>query len=185
MAGLPGAWEKQHGLFVLVLQAAHRLAVEHRHVMRHLAGRMRIHPHANTAHFLLDRHFVFDDQHQFAQALVFRSGQHVPVRKDKAVDGIVGNVVPVDQLVHYILVGTERQHVRDDQHRLAQFFRHQRPLRRLVDGLTGIRLELDGQLFADGIHDDSLVNGLWRQVFPGEQIRVMTCAAPLMRAGVI
>jgi len=105
VAGLAGTGEEQHGFLVLVLQALERSVVHARHVVRHLAGRVRVHAHADAMHQARDRGVVLLVQHQVAQLLVFLGREHVAVREGQAVDRIVRHPLPVDQLVHDVGVG--------------------------------------------------------------------------------
>jgi hypothetical protein len=107
VAGLARAREEQHRFLVLVLQAFQGRVVHARDVVGHLAGRVRIHAHADLVHQLGDGGGILLVQHQVAQLLVFAAGQHVAVREGQAVDRIVGDAVPVDQLLHHVFVGAE------------------------------------------------------------------------------
>ena len=110
MAGLTVAREEQHRLFVLVLQPLDRLLVEDRHVVLELPRRVRVQRHADAVCRLVDlgaRGLPRDQRRHLVEVLVL---QHVLLRERQREDRVVGNVVPVDQLVHDIIVRLERQH---------------------------------------------------------------------------
>jgi hypothetical protein len=81
-------------------------------------------------------------QHKIAQLLVFLWRQHIAMRERQAVDRIVRDVVPVDQLLHHIFIGAKRQHMGNHLHGFLQVGGHPLPLARQGDGLAGVRLEL-------------------------------------------
>ncbi|MNN63176.1 hypothetical protein D3C81_1785360 [compost metagenome] len=125
-----------------MLQAAHGRVVDPGHVMRHLAGRMGIHAQTQAMHIGIDGRLVALHQHQVAQVRVLLGRQHVAVGKDETVDGVVRDVVPVDQLIKHIFIGAKRQDVRHHLHGYTLLFRQPFPLPRLLNGLPRIRLEL-------------------------------------------
>ncbi len=84
--------------------------------------------------------------------------KHVAVRKGQAINGVVRNIIPVNQFIHHVLIGAERQNPRHDLHCFAQIFRQQLPLRCLMNGLACIGFEFCWYRFI--AHDVSFCDGL-------------------------
>ena len=110
MAGLPLARKDEHRLGIFVLHAVQGATVELWHVEGGLLGRMGIHPFPDTGDGLPPAFGgrVFSPQGAQRHSLPRR--QHAGLGEGQLKNRIVGNGVPVDQLVHHVVVGTKRKY---------------------------------------------------------------------------
>src|SRR5580700_9093292 len=77
-----------------------------------LAGRMRIQPEPDCVRGRLDLSLPRTLSEHVRYRLYIPHRKHVRLREDQPVDRIVGCRVPVDQPLHHVLVGPERQDCR-------------------------------------------------------------------------
>ena len=110
MAGLALLGKHQHGLVVLVLHARQRFLAEIRHVQGELPGGMRVQPHPDLVDGPSQLCLGRPVGEQAGDAVHVRRGQHGCLREDQAEYRVVGRRVPVDEAVHHVGVGTEREH---------------------------------------------------------------------------
>ena len=116
VAGLPGSGEEEHRLRILVLQPRKHIAMQPGRVQFDLSAGMRV-------EFATDRR---DDPRylspvgvsgeQLTHLLKLLSRQHFSLWEIQLEDRVVGDGVPVDQLLAHIAVRPEREHVPDDAH---------------------------------------------------------------------
>ena len=114
VAGLAVAWEEQHRLFVLVLYAVEALLVQHRHVVLELAGGVGVEGQTNPVRGLVDNLTGSAALDERGHLLEVPGREHAPLRESQREYRIVGDVIPVDQLVHDIIVGLKRKNAGDD-----------------------------------------------------------------------
>ena len=117
VAGLALTGEEQHRLAIFVLQAVqpHALVVAG-HVHFHLIGRMRIKVLSHLVDGGIEHGLIGPLANKLGDPLVMFGGQHAPLGERELIDGIVRNVVPVDQFVDDVLVDAERQYRRHHFH---------------------------------------------------------------------
>jgi hypothetical protein len=60
---------------------------------------------------------AFAFSHRRGESLELGRLQHVALRKREPEDRVVGDTRPIDQLLDDVVVGSEREYVRDDAHR--------------------------------------------------------------------
>ena len=113
VAGLSLRRKEEHGLAVLVLHALQSLAVEKRDVPVELPGGVRIQFAAKSIGDGPDLGGAAIAIHQTGDGPESVPWEHVSMGKRQTVDRIVGNVGPVDQFVHHVVVDLEGQHLRD------------------------------------------------------------------------
>src|SRR5690554_1441779 len=116
VAGLALRREEQHGFAVFVLHAVQHFAVQFRHVHFHLAGRVRVQFVPDDLGGRLDIFLVGAVAMQLRHLFVMFVLEHTLLREHELIDGVVGNLVPVDQFVDHIFVDPERQHAGDHFH---------------------------------------------------------------------
>ena len=104
------AGKKQHSLVVLVLHAIDLLAVHFRHVVFHLPGGVRVQRFSYFGDGGLDDGLVTAAHGIGHFVEVFRS-QHAFLREGELVDGVIGDIVPVDQLIDDVFIDPKRQHI--------------------------------------------------------------------------
>lgn len=110
VAGLPLSREVEHGLPVLVLEARHRFPVHCGDVELLLAGGVRVEASPDLRNrepeFLPRARIV----HEGRQPVLVLGPEHSALREDHLEDGVVRDVVPVDELGEDVLVHAERKH---------------------------------------------------------------------------
>ena len=111
VTGLTVGWEEERGLVVLVLNAGNGLAVDGRHVVGHLPGRVGIQFELD----LSDRGIEVSLDpgiHERFDAIKLRDREHVSMGECQSEDGVVRDRIPVNQLFHDVFVRPEWQHGR-------------------------------------------------------------------------
>ena len=112
VAGLALAGKEEHGLPILVLHSRERFLAQSGDVELHLSGGMGIESVLDLAGCrieLLGRGVAPDQFHHSGEILAI---QHASLWECQLVDGVVGNVLPADQLFDNIAVDAKRQHRR-------------------------------------------------------------------------
>jgi hypothetical protein len=109
VAHLPRAGEEQDRLGVLVLQAVQRAVAAVGDVQRQLAARVRVQAPADVTGLGRDPLGGRVVTQQLGHGDQVGRVQHLRGREGEPVDGVVLDVVPVDQLVGDVAVGPERQ----------------------------------------------------------------------------
>ena len=128
MAGLALTRKKEDGFAVLMLHTGQRLTVHVRNIHLLLTGGMRVQPNTNLVCGGFDRDAVRPVPEQVGHARkVFRQ-QHAGLRKSQLEHGVIGDIVPVDQILDDVWIDAKGQ---DIGHHL-----HIKPL------LVGYALEL-------------------------------------------
>ena len=116
MARLTLLRKHQDGLRVFVLHPGQWLVVKLGNVQRELPSGVWVQPHPD----LMDR------RQQLRSGRIARDqagdttdvclGQHSGLREDQAEDRVIGRRRPVDEVVHHVGIGAERQHGRHRAH---------------------------------------------------------------------
>jgi hypothetical protein len=116
VAGLSLAREEKHRLPVLVLHAAQLVPAPGGDVELHLARRVGVHAHLDLSRGGLDRLAGGVAVHELHHALEVLRIEHPGLREGELVDGVLGHVLPADQLLHHVAVHAEREDRRDRLH---------------------------------------------------------------------
>ena len=129
VAGLTLGREEQDRLPVLVLHAVQFLVVLPGHVVLELTRGLWVQIPSDPVHgprrFRVTRPFFRQCRHLVE---VVRR-QHIPLRECKLEHGIVGDILPSDQVLHHVGIGPERQNPRHDFHFEFQVVRESVDLR--------------------------------------------------------
>jgi hypothetical protein len=138
MTGLSLLGEEEHRLGIFVLHTGHRLLADARNVEFQLARRVRVEPHPDLVRRRLDFGVSCAGVQKARQPGDIRLGQHVRLREDQTIDGVLGNGRPVDELIHHVGVGAEGQHRRHRPDPEPLLIPHAASLQQVVEMLRGV-----------------------------------------------
>src|SRR5260221_2296411 len=142
MTGLSMGRNQQAGLLIFMLDTWHRFFVQDRDVVCHLSTRVWIELRTNSIandFSLLTRGSPTDFP---GHALVVLRSKHPLLHKGKLIDGIIGDVLPINQFLYDIGICPKRENVSDDLHGKTFFGREASKLRQHVDVVNIVELYL-------------------------------------------
>ena len=116
MANLPLTGKEQHCFSVFMLQAECRYFVEQWNVESALLGWMWIELHAYLADCSLKLPMVSVSLQEVCDAIEMLWFQHARLRKGELKHGIIGDSIPIDQLIDNVMIDAKRQHRSDYAH---------------------------------------------------------------------
>ena len=109
VTGLTLDREEEHRLTIFVLAPQDPLTVDPGHVEQLLTGRVRVHPQADVVHQPLERLALVAPDNHVLEAKQVGALEHSGLREGELEDGIVRNVIPVDELAQNVVIDAKWQ----------------------------------------------------------------------------